>query len=351
MFKCSGYAVDEPQAALAPFSFERRDPGPSDVVIKILFCGVCHSDLHVARNEWGKTTYPCVPGHEIVGEVIAVGQAVKKFKAGDLAGVGCLVDSDRTCPHCRAGLQQFCESGSVPTYNGRDKHNGKQTFGGYSSHIVVDQDFTLRIPPNLPLAGVAPLLCAGITNYSAMRHWDVQPDDKIGVIGLGGLGHVAVKIARAMGAHVTVLTTSAGKIEDAFRLGANDVVVTTDPAALAPLANKLDLVIDTISTDHDVAMYLDTLGLDGTYVQVGIPEKPLSVPAFSVIARRRNFTGARIGGLPETQEMLDFCAEHNIVADIELISPAEINSAYERMVRNDVKYRFVIDMASLHEPG
>lgn len=351
MFSCTGYAASSPGAPLAPYSFTRRAPGPRDVLIEILFCGVCHSDLHVARNEWGKTLYPCVPGHEIVGKVTAVGSLVSKFKPDDLAGVGCLVDSDRTCAHCRRGLQQFCESGSVPTYNGRDKHDGRQTFGGYSSHIVVDEEFTLRIPTHLPLASVAPLLCAGVTNYSALRHWNVQPGDRVGVLGLGGLGHIAVKIARAMGAHVTVLTSSVSKVQDALALGAADVVVTRDRAALIPLTNTLDLILDTVSADHDIAAYLDLLNLDGTYVQVGIPEKPLSIPAFSVIARRRNFTGARIGGLPETQDMLDFCGKHGIVADIELISIVDVNTAYARMLENDVKYRFVIDMATMPKPS
>jgi len=347
MFICQGYAANSADTPLEPFSFERREPGPTDVSIEILFCGVCHSDLHVARNEWGKTTYPCVPGHEIVGKVVSVGNAVTKFKPGDLAGVGCLVDSDRTCKHCRMGLETYCESGFVATYNGKDRLDGKQTFGGYSSHIVVDEQFTLRIPENLPLAGVAPLLCAGITNYSALRHWKVGAGDMVGVIGLGGLGHVAVKIARAMGAKVIVFTSSANKVEDALALGASSVVVTRDRSALEAWRNKLNLILDTVAADHDVNPYLDLLDLDGTYVLVGIPENPLSVHPFSVIARRRVFTGARMGGLRETQEMLDFCAQHGITADIELISIADVNTAYERMARNDVKYRFVIDMATL----
>jgi uncharacterized zinc-type alcohol dehydrogenase-like protein len=316
-----------------------------DVVIAVKFCGVCHSDIHVARNEWHKTIYPCVPGHEIVGEVIAVGASVTKFKPGDIAGVGCLVDSDRTCKHCRAGLQQFCESGSVPTYNGRDRITGENTFGGYSSHVVVDQDFVLKIPDNLPLAETAPLLCAGITTYSALRQWKVKPGDRVGVVGLGGLGHVGVKIAKAMGAHVVVLTSSPHKVTDALKLGADEVIVTSDSAAMKALANSLNVILDTISSDHDVTIYLDLLDLDGACVQIGIPEQPLAVPAFSLIARRRNLTGARIGGLAETQEMLGFCGQHGIVADIELLPLSEINTAYERMLRNDVKYRFVIDMA------
>ena len=349
MFRCSGYATTAPGALLVPFSFERRALAPTDVLVKILYCGVSRSDLHVANNEWGITTYPCVPGHEIVGEIAAVGQSVHKFEKGALVGVGHLVDSDRTCSRCKAGLHQFCEAGGVPTYNGRDKFSGEQTFGGYSTHIVVDEEFTLQIPSNLDPAGAAPLLCAGITTYSAMRHWDVQPGDKIGVAGLGGLGHIAVKLARAMGAYVVALTSSRGKARDAFRLGANDVFVTGEPGSLATLSNRLDFLIDTISVGHDVSQYLDLLCLDGTYVQVGIPERPLSIPAFGIIERRRNFTGGRIGGLPETQEMLAFCSRHNIVADTEIIPIDRINDAYARMLTNDVKYRFVLDMSSLHE--
>lgn len=345
MFECVGYATMGPEAPLVPFSFQRREPRPFDVVIAVKFCGVCHSDIHVARNEWRKTIYPCMPGHEIVGEVTAVGSSVGKFKVGDIVGVGCLVDSDRTCRHCLAGLQQFCESGSVPTYNGRDRVTGEHTLGGYSSHVVVDQEFVLRIPDNLPVAETAPLLCAGITTYSALRQWKVKPRDRVGIVGLGGLGHVGVKMAKAMGAHVVVLTSSPHKMADALKLGADEAISTSDAASMKALTNSLNVILDTISSDHDVTALLDLLDLDGACVQIGIPETPMAIPAFSLIARRRNLTGARIGGLPETQEMLDFCGKHGIVADIELLPLSEINTAYERMLRNDVKYRFVIDMA------
>ena len=348
MFRCSGYAITAPGARLVPFSFERRALAPTDVLIKIMYCGVSRFDLHVANNESGMTVYPCVPGHEIVGEVVTVGQSVHKFSKGDLVGVGHLVDSDRTCPCCTAGLQQFCESGGIQTYNGKDKFTGKQTFGGYSTHIVVDEEFTLRIPPNLDPAGAAPLLCAGITAYSAIRRWDIQPGDKVGVAGLGGLGHIALKLAKSMGAYVVVLTSSREKARDAFRLGANEAFVTDGSESLSFLSNRLEFLIDTISVSHDGSQYLDLLGLDGTYLQVGLPEKPLSIPARGIVERRRNFTGVRIGGLPETQEMLDFCGRHNITAETEVISIDKINDAYARMITNDVRYRFVLNMSSLH---
>jgi uncharacterized zinc-type alcohol dehydrogenase-like protein len=346
MFVCTGYAAQEAQTPLAPFTFERRDPGPKDVQIEIQYCGVCHSDLHTARNEWHNTLYPCVPGHEIVGRVTKVGGQVTKFKEGDLAGVGCMVDSCRECPNCRDGLEQYCDRGFVGTYNGEDKDTG-HTFGGYSSHIVVDESFVLRIPSNLDLAAVAPLLCAGITTYSPLRHWKVGPGQKVGVVGLGGLGHMGVKLAHAMGAHVVMFTTSPSKAEDAKHLGADEVVISKNPDEMAKHVESFDFILDTVAADHDVNAYLSLLKRDGTLTQVGAPEKPLPIAAFSVIWKRRSFAGSLIGGIAETQEMLDFCAEHNITSDIEMIPIQKINEAYERMLRSDVKYRFVIDMASL----
>jgi uncharacterized zinc-type alcohol dehydrogenase-like protein len=348
MFVCTGYAAQEATTPLAPFTFERRDPGPRDVQIEIQYCGVCHSDLHTARNEWQNTLYPCVPGHEIVGRVTKVGGEVRKFKEGDLAGVGCMVDSCRECSNCREGLEQYCDRGFVGTYNGEDKDTG-YTFGGYSSHIVVDQDFVLRIPENLDLAAVAPLLCAGITTYSPLRHWKVGPGQKVGVVGLGGLGHMGVKLAHAMGAHVVLFTTSPSKVEDAKQLGADEVVISKNPDEMAKHVESFDFILDTVAGDHDVNAYLNLLKRDGTLTQVGAPEKPLSVAAFSVIWKRRNFSGSLIGGIAETQEMLDFCAEHGITSEIELIPIQKVNEAYERMLRSDVKYRFVIDMASLEK--
>ena len=342
-----GYGATSPTSAVAPFSFARREPLPNDVQIEILFCGVCHSDLHTVRNEWQNTIYPVVPGHEIVGRVTAVGDKVKRFKPGDLAGVGCIVDSDRTCPNCRAGLEQFCDSGFIGTYNGEDKHLGKVTYGGYSEKIVVDEHFVLRIPKNLDLPGVAPLLCAGITTYSPLRHWKVGKGQKVGIVGLGGLGHMGVKLAHAMGAHVVLFTTSPGKKEDAARLGASEVVISKDPQQMAKHAGSFDFILDTVSAQHDVNAYLELLKRDGTLTLVGAPENPLPVSAFSLIFKRRQFAGSLIGGIAETQEMLDFCAQHGIVSDIEIIPIQQINKAYERMLRSDVKYRFVIDLASL----
>lgn len=347
MLTCTGYAAQTAQAPLAPFSFTRRAAGPRDVRIQIEYCGVCHSDIHQARNEWHNTVYPCVPGHEIVGRVIEVGAEVSAFRVGDLAGVGCMVDSCRTCPACQKGLEQYCDNGTVFTYNSDDSISGGHTLGGYSSQVVVDQDFVLRVPGNLNLAGVAPLLCAGITTYSPLRHWKVGPGQKVGIVGLGGLGHMGVKLAHAMGAQVALFTTSESKAADARRLGADDVILSTDAAAMASHAGSFDFILDTVAADHDVNAYLAALKLDGTMVQVGAPEKPLAVSAFSVIMRRRNFSGSLIGGIAETQEMLDFCAEHNITADIELLPIDQINKAYDRMLRSDVKYRFVIDMATL----
>ena len=328
MFVCEGFATDSADKPLSRTSFERRDVGERDVKIDILFCGVCHSDLHQARNEWHNTIYPCLPGHEIVGRVSAVGPAVTKFKVGDLAGVGCMVGSCQNCPNCSDGLEQYCDNGFVGTYNGIEKETGKVTMGGYSEAIVVDEGFTLRIPENLELAAVAPLLCAGITTYSPLRRWNVQPGQKVGIVGLGGLGHMGVKLAHAMGAHVVLFTTSPGKAADARRLGADEVIVC-------------------VAADHDVNAYLNLLKRDGTMCQVGAPERPLSVAAFSVIWKRRSFAGSLIGGIAETQEMLDFCAEHGITSDIEMIDIADIEAAYARMLKSDVKYRFVIDMATL----
>ncbi len=348
MLDCVGYAAEAATAPLAPFSFTRRDPGPSDVAIDILFCGVCHSDLHQARNEWKNTVFPCVPGHEIVGRVSAVGDSVTKFKVGDIAGVGCMVDSCRECASCREGLENYCEVGFVGTYNGDDKrHDGGNTYGGYSNHIVVDEAFTLRIPENLALEGVAPLLCAGITTFSPLHHWGVGPGKKVGIVGLGGLGHMGVKIAHAMGAHVVLFTTSPGKTEDAKRLGADEVVLSKDPAQMQAHSESFDFILDCVSAKHPIEQYIALLKRDGTLTLVGAPEDPLPIPAFSVIWRRRSFAGSLIGGIAETQEMLDFCSKHGLTADVEVIRIDQINEAYERLMKQDVKYRFTIDMASL----
>jgi uncharacterized zinc-type alcohol dehydrogenase-like protein len=341
------YGVPSATAALAPLGIGRRDPGPLDVAIDILYCGVCHSDLHTARNEWPGTLYPCVPGHEIVGRVTRIGSAVTRFKTGDLAAVGCMVDSCRTCPSCRAGHEQYCAAFPVLTYNGPDKHLGGHTFGGYSTAIVVDEAFVLRVPAGLDLAAAAPLLCAGITTYSPLRHWKVGPGQKVGIVGLGGLGHMAVKFARAFGAHVVLFTTSPGKVADGHRLGAHEVVVSKDAAAMQQHAGSFHFILDAVSAQHDINAYLSLLQLDGTLTLVGAPEKPLPVNAFSMIMPRRNFAGSAIGGIAETQEMLDFCAAHKIASDIELIPMQKINEAWDRLLRQDVRYRFVIDMASL----
>lgn len=348
MFSCTGYAAQNAKDDLALFTFERRDPGPDDIEIEILYCGVCHSDLHQVRNEWQNTVYPCLPGHEIVGKVTRVGAGVKDFNEGDLAGVGCMVDSCRECEECKQGLEQYCKPGFTATYNSPDKGNeGNPTFGGYSSHVVVDKAFVLRIPKTLELAGVAPLLCAGITTYSPLHHWGVSKGQKVGIVGLGGLGHMGLKIAHAMGAKVTLFTTSPGKEADARRLGADNVVISKDAEAMAKEAESFDFILDTVAAQHDINAYLALLKPDRTLVQVGAPEKPLDVNVFSVIWRRRNFAGSLIGGIKETQEMLDFCADHGITSDIEMIKIQDIETAYKRMVKSDVKYRFVIDMASL----
>ncbi len=351
MFDCTGYASHAADKPLSPLHFERRDPGPDDVQIDILYCGVCHSDLHMARNEWSVSTFPVVPGHEIVGRVSRVGANVTRFREGDLAGVGCMVDSCKSCASCHEGLEQYCENGFTGTYNDPDKKTpGLRTYGGYSKAVVVDQSFVLRVPTNLELAAVAPLLCAGITTYSPLRHWKVGPGSKVGIVGLGGLGHMGVKLAHAMGADVTLFTTSAGKVEDGKRLGANHVVISKDADAMAAEARSFDLIIDTVGSAHDINAYLLLLKREATLVQVGLPEKPLEVAMFSLILARRNFAGSVIGGIAETQEMLDFCGEHGITSDIEMIRMDQIDEAYERMLKSDVKYRFVIDMATL-EPA
>ncbi|HPA21445.1 MAG TPA: NAD(P)-dependent alcohol dehydrogenase [Verrucomicrobiae bacterium] len=347
MPNAKAYATPGATSPLGPFTLQRRDPQPNDVHIEILYCGVCHSDLHTARNEWQNTIYPCVPGHEIVGRVVRVGNAVKKFKPGDIAAVGCLVDSCRTCPSCRAGLEQYCETGFVLTYNSPDKHSGGITYGGYSDSIVVDEAFVLRVPTNLDLAAAAPLLCAGITTYSPLRHWNVGKGQKVGVVGLGGLGHMAVKFANAFGAHVVMITTSPGKAADARRLGAHEVIISRNEDEMRKHHNTFDFILDAVSAQHDLGAYLELLKRDGTMTIVGVPEKPLPLGMFPLVMRRRQIGGSLIGGLPETQEMLDFCGQRGITCDIELIPIQRINEAYERMLKSDVKYRFVIDMKSL----
>jgi alcohol dehydrogenase (NADP+) len=341
------FGTEAADALLQQLNIRRRNLTLHDVEIEILYCGVCHSDLHTVRNEWHSTVYPCVPGHEIVGKVISIGSEVTKFIPGDLAAVGCMVDSCRHCDYCKEGLEQYCEEGNIGTYNSPDKHLDTRTYGGYSERIVVDEDFVLRVPENLNLAATAPLLCAGITTYSPLRHWNVGPGKKVGVVGIGGLGHMAVKLAKAMGAEVIVFTTSPSKVEDAKRLGAQDVVLSKDDGQMSRYAGKLHFILDAVSAKHDINVYLNQLRVDGSLVLVGAPEQPLPVAAFSLIPYRRSFAGSLIGGIAETQEMLDFCGKHNIVADIEMINIQEINEAYERLLKGDVKYRFVIDMASL----
>jgi uncharacterized zinc-type alcohol dehydrogenase-like protein len=349
VYNAKAYSAADAASLLASTTIPRREPTENDVQIEILFCGVCHSDLHQARNEWSDampTVYPCVPGHEIVGRVTNVGAAVTKFKAGDLAAVGCMVDSDGTCPECQAGQEQFCPNFTL-TYNFPDKHLGGVTYGGYSDSIVVDEKFVLHVPENLDLAGVAPLLCAGITTYSPLRHWGVTKGKKVGVVGLGGLGHMAVKFAHALGAHVVVFTTSPSKKEDALRLGADEVVLSRDPEEMQKQTGSFDFILDAVSADHDINAYISLLKRDGNLTLVGAPEKPLQVAAFNLIMGRRSLSGSPIGGIAETQEMLDFCGEHNITADVEIIPIQKINEAYDRLLKSDVKYRFSIDMASL----
>lgn len=345
--KVKAFGTEAAEAPLQQLNIKRRKPTPHDVEIEILYCGVCHSDLHTARNEWHSTNYPCVPGHEIVGNVVSVGAHVTKFKAGDLAAVGCMVDSCRECDYCKEGLEQYCEVGNTGTYNSPDKYFGTQTYGGYSESIVVDEAFVLRIPENLDPAATAPLLCAGITTYSPLKHWNAGPGKKVGVVGIGGLGHMGVKLARAMGAEVIVFTTSPSKVEDAKRLGADEVVLSKDEEQMERYAGRLHFVLDAVSAAHDINAYLNLLRVDGSLALVGAPEHPLPVAAFSLIPYRRSFAGSMIGGIAETQEMLDFCGRHNIVSDIEMIDIQQINEAYDRLLKGDVKYRFVIDMASL----
>jgi alcohol dehydrogenase (NADP+) len=347
MYNAKAFATTAAASPLAPFNFQRRDPGEHDVQIQILFCGICRTDVHISRNEWHGTTYPCVPGHEIVGRVVKVGAHVKKFKEGDLAGVGCMVDSCRTCENCKDDLEQFCTAGATFTYNSPDKKSGGITYGGYSDSVVVDEAFVLKIPKNLDLAATAPLLCAGITTYSPLHFHKVGKGQKVGVVGLGGLGHMGVKIAKTLGAHVVVFTTSANKVQDALRLGADEVVNSKNEDEMKKHLNTFHLILDTVAAQHDINAYLILLKRDGALTQVGVPPEPLEVNVFNLIFPRRSFSGSLIGGIPETQEMLDFCGEHNIVSDIELIPIQKINEAYERLLKSDVKYRFVIDMASL----
>lgn len=347
MSTTKAYAAQTATTPLAPFSIERRAPGGHDVQIEILYCGVCHSDLHTARNEWGGTVYPVVPGHEIVGRVTAVGSDVTKFKAGDLAGIGCMVSSCRECDNCKQGLEQYCDNGMVGTYNGQEKDGSGITYGGYSKQIVANDEFVLHISDSQPLEGIAPLLCAGITTYSPLRHWKVGKGDKVGVVGLGGLGHMAVKLAASMGAEVTMLSHSPSKEADAKRLGAHQFVLTSDEEQTKSVEKYFDFILDTVSAQHDYNFYLGMLKTNGVMVCVGAPPTPSAVNAFNLIGGRRSLAGSLIGGLPETQEMLDYCAAHNIVSDVEVINISEINEAYERMLKGDVKYRFVIDMASI----
>ena len=348
MSKIQAFAAQSAESKLAPLEIERRAPRPDDVSIEILYCGVCHTDIHFAENDWGRTTYPVVPGHEIVGRVTAVGDQVTRFKVGDHVGVGCMVDSCRHCQPCEQGLEQFCESGFTSTYNGRDRHDGSITFGGYSQAVVVSERFVVSIPEALELEAAAPILCAGITTYSPLRHFGVKPGDKVGVAGMGGLGHMGVKFAKALGAEVTLFTRSESKRAEAKRQGADHVVISTDPEQMAAVAGKLDFVLDTIPVPHDLNPYLESLKHDGTHIVVGLiaPVEP-ALHAGNLVGKRRVLAGSLIGGMPETQEVLDFCAEHGIRCDIEMIRMQDINTAYERMKRGDVKYRFVIDMASL----
>jgi uncharacterized zinc-type alcohol dehydrogenase-like protein len=349
MYKAKAFSASSATSPLASTTIVRRDPTEHDVQIEILFCGICHSDLHQVRNEWSgvmPTVYPCVPGHEIVGRVTRIGSAVTMFKVGDLASVGCLVDSDGTCPECKAGLEQFCPNATF-TYNAPEKHIGGVTYGGYSDSVVVNERFVLHVPENLDLAGAAPLLCAGITTYSPMRHWGVTAGKKVGVVGLGGLGHMGVKFAHALGAHTVVFTTSPSKKEDALRLGADEVVLSKDANEMARHAGSFDFILDAVAAQHDINAYLNLLRRDGNLTLVGAPEQPLPVSAFGLIMGRRSLSGSPIGGIAETQEMLDFCGRHNITADVEVVPIQKVNEAYERLLKSDVKYRFSIDMASL----
>lgn len=346
-YNVKAFGTDAPEADLKQMDIERRQVTAKDVEIDILYCGVCHSDLHTARNEWQGTVYPNVPGHEIVGRITKLGDKVSRFKVGDLAAIGCMVDSCRECEQCRKGSEQYCEKGNIQTYNGHDKHLNKQTFGGYSEKIVVDEDFVLRVPDNLDLAAAAPLLCAGVTTWSPLKHWNVGEGHKVGIVGIGGLGHMGVKLAKAMGAHVVVITTSPSKVEDARRLGADEVILSTDKQQMKSHNNTLHFILDCVSADHNLNAYMRLLKVEGTLALVGAPEHPLPVAAFSLIPGRKSLAGSTIGSIKETQEMLDFCGQHNIVSDIELINIQDINQAYERLLKGDVKYRFEIDMKSL----
>jgi uncharacterized zinc-type alcohol dehydrogenase-like protein len=347
MLATKAYAAQNASTPLAPFNFQRREPGDNDVQIEILYCGVCHSDLHQIRNEWGNSIFPMVPGHEIVGKVVKVGSKVKGFKTGDLAGVGCFVDSCRVCPSCQAGLEQYCEQGMSGTYNGYERDGKTPTYGGYSNQIVVDEKYTLHISSKLPLEGVAPLLCAGITTYSPLREWKVGKGHRLGVLGLGGLGHMAVKLGAALGAEVTMLSSSKSKEADAKKLGAHQFALTSDEKGMAKYANYFDFIIDTVSAPHPLPFYLQLLKRDATMILVGAPPTPHQLIGFDLLMKRRRVAGSLIGGIKETQEMLDFCADHKIVSEVEVIKIQDINPAYERMLKGDVRYRFVIDMASL----
>lgn len=341
----AAYAIHSPTDSLVPWTLDRREPGESEVLIEIDYCGVCHTDVHFARNEWGFSIYPMVPGHEIVGRVTRVGAGVTKWKVGDRVGVGCMIDSCRSCAACQAGAEQYCETGSIFTYNGKER-DGSTSYGGYSTQITVEQEFVLRVPDALPLDASAPLLCAGITTYSPLRHFGVKAGTRVGIVGLGGLGHMGVKFAKALGAHVTVLSHSEGKRGDALKLGADEFLATADGSVFESHAGQFDFLLDTVSAPHDLNAYLGLLGLDGRMVVVGLPD-PTPLAAFPLIMKRRSLSGSLIGGIRETQEMLDFCAEHGIVSEIELIRMEQINEAYERMLKSDVRYRFVIDLASL----
>jgi uncharacterized zinc-type alcohol dehydrogenase-like protein len=347
MIPAKAYAAQDAKSPLAPFKFERRNPAAHDVHFEILYCGVCHSDIHQVRDEWGGSIFPMVPGHEIVGRVTQVGSSVKRFKKGDLAAVGCLVDSCRECENCKKGLEQYCKKGAIGTYNSYEKDGKTPTYGGYSNHIVVHEDFVLRVPDHLPLEGVAPLLCAGITTYSPLRHWKVGKGHKVGILGLGGLGHMAVKFASAFGAEVTMLSTSPSKEADAKKLGAHKFVLTTKKENTKNLRQYFDFILDTVSAPHDYNMYLSMLNTNGTHIVVGVPPTPAQIAEFSLIGNRRSIGGSMIGGIPETQEMLDFCGAYNIVSDVEVIAMKNINTAYDRMLKGDVRYRFVIDMKTL----
>ncbi len=347
MIPSKGYAAQNPTTPLAAYQFQRRDVKPDDVLIDIKYCGVCHSDLHQARDEWGGGIFPMVPGHEIVGVVQKIGPAVRGFKVGDTVGVGCLVDSCRTCPSCHDGLEQYCETGFVGTYNSYERDRKTPTYGGYSNNIVVDQKFVLKVDPNLDLKAVAPLLCAGITTFSPLKHWKVGPGQRVAIVGLGGLGHMGVKIAKAFGAHVTCITSSAHKKDDALKLGADAVLVSKDPEAMKKSQGQFHFILDTVSADHDLNAYLNLLKRDGTLCLVGLPTEPAKVVPFPLVMGRKKIAGSLIGGIAETQDMLDFCSKHKITSDVEVIPISQINQAYERMLRSDVKYRFVIDMATL----